>query len=914
MNFKKVANKYRPHPFWSWNDKLETEETKRQIHIMKNVGIGGFFMHARNGLMTEYMGDEWFDNVDSAIKEAKTLDMCPWAYDENGFPSGFASGKVNSLGVEYQQKLLRIEEGERHTDTTLCNSRGMHIYYEVKSNYVDLMNPKVTDAFIKEAYEPYYERFKDSIEGFFTDEPQMAFIGEIPWSFTLPAEYEKRYGEKIEPKLVELFMSVGDYKNTRVKYYKLITDLFSENYCKKIYNWCEERNLKLTGHLLLEEDFYYQTVPNGAIMPHYEYFHIPGMDWLGRNVFNCPAPLQVSSVAHQLGKKQIISENFACSGHNISFEEMRRITEWQMVRGVTLLCPHLEGYSLKGMRKRDYPPAMYYQQPWWNYYKDFVDAMSRIGMILSEGEVRYDVLVLHTITSGWTAYEPERNKDIDYYFDEFMKVINTLEGKHILFHLGDETIIERHAYVEDGKIVIGTQKYSTLVIPKHDIILEKTAELINEFKRAGGRIVYDCNEFNDNDIVDSADIAYTKRSFDGFDVLYFVNSTEKSIKAKIKQGSKIIDIKTGDVYGFDGNYDFAPFDSLLVIDDGEKQTEHEEKSLESIDISGEWKIKSFSKNTLTLDFCDYYFDGEMIEKGGYVLNITERAADLKRAVDLKCVFEFSAEYIADDMQLVIEAPELFDIKINGQNIKNEVQGYFCDKEFKTINISRYVKTGENTIELNTLFKQSEKIYKNRELAFKSPNDLNIFRYDMEIEPIYIIGSFSVRTDGSFNDLENNSVGFNGKFTICKPYEKINLCDIHKQGFPFFAGELTVEKTFSADNEQEYMIEFDKMGINAVEIYVNGEKKDTVIWNPTACKIGKLKTVNNTVTLKLVNNLRNMLGPHHIKSGERLAIGANAFFMEEGVWCQNLGYERSKNYGFVKTGLYSKNTLRCTKND
>ena len=217
MNFKNIPNKYRPIPFWSWNDKLETEETRRQIHIMNNAGIGGFFMHARNGLLSEYMGEEWFKNVGCAIEEAEKLDMYPWAYDENGFPSGFASGKVNSMGEEYQQKLLRIEEGEHHTDTTLCNSHGMHVYYEVKSNYVDLMNPRVTDAFIKEAYEPYYERFKDRIEGFFTDEPQMAFIGEIPWSFTIPKKYENRYGEKIEPKLVELFMNVGDYKNTRVK-------------------------------------------------------------------------------------------------------------------------------------------------------------------------------------------------------------------------------------------------------------------------------------------------------------------------------------------------------------------------------------------------------------------------------------------------------------------------------------------------------------------------------------------------------------------------------------------------------------------------------------------------------------------------------------------------------------------------
>ena len=51
---------YRPVPFWSWNDDLQPEELVRQIDEMKEKGIGGFFMHARGGLKTEYLGEDWF--------------------------------------------------------------------------------------------------------------------------------------------------------------------------------------------------------------------------------------------------------------------------------------------------------------------------------------------------------------------------------------------------------------------------------------------------------------------------------------------------------------------------------------------------------------------------------------------------------------------------------------------------------------------------------------------------------------------------------------------------------------------------------------------------------------------------------------------------------------------------------------
>ena len=66
MNIETVERKNRPIPFWSWNEKLNTDETARQVRLMGKAGIGGFFMHARGGLQTPYMGEEWHDNIRSA--------------------------------------------------------------------------------------------------------------------------------------------------------------------------------------------------------------------------------------------------------------------------------------------------------------------------------------------------------------------------------------------------------------------------------------------------------------------------------------------------------------------------------------------------------------------------------------------------------------------------------------------------------------------------------------------------------------------------------------------------------------------------------------------------------------------------------------------------------------------------------
>ena len=66
------AMNYRPVPFWSWNDKLEPEELRHQIREMHKAGIGGFFMHARGGLQTVYLSDEWMECVNACLDEEET--------------------------------------------------------------------------------------------------------------------------------------------------------------------------------------------------------------------------------------------------------------------------------------------------------------------------------------------------------------------------------------------------------------------------------------------------------------------------------------------------------------------------------------------------------------------------------------------------------------------------------------------------------------------------------------------------------------------------------------------------------------------------------------------------------------------------------------------------------------------------
>lgn len=881
-DFKNPPKKYRPIPFWSWNEKLDTEETKRQIEMMDRADIGGYFMHARGGLQTEYMGDEWFENITVGIEEAKERGMYAWAYDENGWPSGFANGKISGLGEEYQQKTLRMEVGEKHTERTICNIDGMHFYFEVNPFYVDNLDKKVVKRFIDEVYVPYYEKYGNEMEGFFTDEPQLTRTG-IPWSMVLPELYEKEYNRELLPDLIQLFKPVGEYKETRKRYYRLIAKTFSESFAKQVYDWCNEHNLKFTGHMLCEESMLSQAMSSGAVMPNYEYFHIPGMDWLGRDIADPLAQLQVVSAAMQTGKKQILSETFALCGHNVSFSELRRIYEWQMARGVNLLCQHLQGYSLRGIRKRDYPPAMYYQQPWWDEYKLFNDSMTRIGMLIAEGRPDCDTLLIHPQTSVWICFDADKNEGLADCEKKFKDTINVLERKHIQFHLGDETMMERHGRVDGNKLIIGEMEYTTVVLPPYIDFLDNTKQLLEKFKNNGGRII-NADEVAENPVTDNPEITYLKRKLDDFDMHYFVNSTDKYQKAEISVTGVKLDIMTGEETSFDKNYTFTPYDSLVVLDYRNGRFDFcDKKEFEKLNTDGEWEIVNHTGNAITLDVCDCYFDGELIGKDMSVSEIQGKACDLGRAVDVRCVFSADVAYVPDNICLVCETPEIFTYKINDTEIEFKDIGYFRDKSFRKSNISKYLKIGKNEIELLCSFKQSEETYDNVKKAVGFEVIRNKLTYDMEIENIYIVGDFSVKTDGEFEKLERNAVRYTGGFVIEKPKKVLQLQNIEQQGFPFFSGRISVKKVFNISNTNQKLV-LKLKGINAVDIKINDKTVSTEIWNNSEVDLsGHLSVGENIIELTIVNNLRNLLGPHHLEEGESYRVRPSSFFKGRSIW-------------------------------
>ena len=361
-----------------------------------------------------------------------------------------------------------------------------------------------------------------------------------------------------------------------------------------------------------------------------------------------------------------------------------------------------------------------------------------------------------------------------------------------------------------------------------------------------------------------------------------------------------MDIYTGDLQPFSGTYGFEPWGSLLLVEDQTAPAAQEEPPASLLRPEGDLRIVGAVENCLTLDRCDYYFDGVLQEKNGHVLNIAERANSLERPVQIHQEYVVRAEYVPEKMYLVCEKPENFQIVINGVPVEQKIAGQFLDYTFPKLDISGYLTVGENRICLDCNFSQSARFYENRRKAQIFESELNKLVYDMEIEAIYLLGDFSVGTPGIWTPLERSALRYQGEFILQKPRKTLSAENLEQQGYPFFCGKLCLEGSLDIQGENP-VLKFNRKGVNVIKVEIAGHEQTLLTQDllPLASFGQKGLT---TVRYTLINNLRNLLGPHHLPQGESHSVTPRQFFKEPCVWSNGAQPDWDENYCFVEYGI------------
>jgi hypothetical protein len=943
MNLEELKNPgvwYRPAPFWSWNDKLCEEELLRQIDEMYEKGYGGFFMHSRVGLVTEYLSEEWMRLVRSCAEHARKLGMLAWLYDEDRWPSGFAGGIVPLEKPEHRHKyltLLKKDQIKPEDEILKKIERDGEEFYVVKrvmklgdpwfngTCYVDLLSRETTEAFLRSTHERYKKScgdlFRVSIPGIFTDEPTYLRVHHpkeptLPWTERFPEEFLRRKGYDIRDHLEELFFNVKDYMKVRYDFFDVATSLFIENFTIPYAKWCEENGIFMTGHYMAEDTLRGQVEWIGAAMPHYEYMQIPGIDKLARHLEQVVTIKQVSSAAEQLGKKWVLCETFGTTGQHVSFLHRKWIADWQAVLGVTYINPHLSLYSMRGERKRDYPPNLFYQQPWWKNERFLSDYFARLNHIVTQGKREVKVLMIHPISSAWCVYS-KFDDEIDKFNELFDTITKELVANKIDFHFGDEMILSKHGRVKEAKLRVGEYEYEVVVLPPLLNLKSSTVELLNSLAENGGKVfvlkdfrygrffpervegkkgrieflkkarvfetledlIEELKPFFSVDVLDTktkenakAVIAQKRVLEDGSYLLFLANTDiDREVHCHLELKEKRKHTYAIDLFDFklvelkENEFVMFPASSVCIwVTDEEVPAEDEkvvstgvllEKEFDFETALNDFEVKMNSFNVLPVDRVEYFEAGGRVFRNEFVSKIWYEFYRLPDGTPFRVEYSFEVRKKPQKLFLVVECAENLDrITVNGREVRYERKSCIFNEEqnFLDVNFGKMEITDLVREGKNTVVLEGRK-----ENNITGPGCHTRVKdpenhRPTEVETIYLVGDFSL-----VNVDET-------RYVIDAPKVPDHR-DITRDGYPFYVGSFTLKKIFECkkDPGKRYFLKLNGVEAASVEVILNGKFLGVLFWRPFMIDItDALRNGKNELQLVLTNTLFNLIEANH----------------------------------------------------
>jgi hypothetical protein len=521
-SFRNPPVEFYPAVFWVWNDRMTPQKIREQLaemhdHRVLTVCILPEPPEFRpdtmgNQLDVDYLSDSYFERYKLAMDEVKKLGMKAWLYDEGGWPSGNACGRVLQSDPSLAAQTLITERrplkpGEvvglqsGAVSTFVENGHTLVICRVERSNFqVDHLNPAATRRFIELTHEGY-RRFMPEYLGSlipwaFTDEPAVPYFvpgKQMPWTDALPGLFRQEKGYDLIESLPLLLsnppLQTAAARRARIDFFEVWSRLFQQAYLLPIRDWCRKYGLLSGGHFGGDDETMGSaTYGYGHILRAMRGLDLPGVDTIWRQLFpgqhNHYFPRYAGSVARQQGLRRVLTESFAVYGNGLTLAEMKWLTDYQYVRGCNTLVMSAypagtEGHLMSGERPHFGPAS-----PLWRYQPVFQDYAARLGYVLSRGEGATDVALYFPVRDLWAA-APAQSTPEALANDE---VARTLEEHQVDFDFVDDDLLKPEAVV-NGVLHAGNMSYRTLVFSLARLMPDQSARSVAQFVRSGGTLI-----------------------------------------------------------------------------------------------------------------------------------------------------------------------------------------------------------------------------------------------------------------------------------------------------------------------------------------------------------------------------------------------------------------------------------------
>ncbi len=694
-NFISPAVAFAPVYIWVWNDVCTREIIDTQLAEMQNLGIRAFYILPEpkefrpdsmpTKLDPEYLSDEYFELCAYAFEKGKKLGMNCWIYDEGGWPSGSACGKVIKDHPEFAKQVLKVYEcnfsaGEIYKKTrpdiiaTFVNDCDMisegyifaedtvvteYVAEKENGTYPDLLNKNATEYFIEITHGKY--PIESNVTAVFTDEPKApanAFNDE------LAQKYEEKYGESILPHL-PLIMKKSDVTEENVyilhRWYDLCSQMFCENFLLPCKKWANDNGLEFTGHLDKDHD------PLGCInsgnnfnlMRALRCLDIPGIDVIWRQVYpdnqvskkddmngyNGFFPRYASSAAAHNGTKLAMAEILGVAGAAVSYDIVRFTVGYLAARGINIF--NLFNFPLgrKDAFLAQELPVFTENQPYYKHLNLFNRYMERLSYISSLGERICKTALYYPVCDIQGRFNA---KAVAKTFDEFGRA---LEDKAVDFDIIDDDVI-KSAEISGGCIRIGKAEYQHVIIPDGAFVPQEIQKVINEFIGNGGKVSYDVADAEPVIKINNSGLRATHRKTENAEIFCLFRESGDSVDYQVHlpdENGYLLNIENGKLQRFKAengilNITLAVGETAVVLlteetVDAEDIKEFKEKS----EISNQFK---FSKH-IELIFNENGFDNVMHKENATAVTLGDWSGVIGDSYSGSCVYETVFELSAD---------------------------------------------------------------------------------------------------------------------------------------------------------------------------------------------------------------------------------------------------------------------------
>lgn len=457
--------------FWAINDTPDSEKMKRQLEEMKALGFDGTVFQPRNYPgYPPYLGSGYCRILSEVILYAKELGLAFWIYDENGWPSGNADGRV--AGQFPQMRCRWLEYGDRGV---VCKER----------TGVNTLDRAAMAYFVEVTYDGYRRGLSEEawnyVTGFFSDEVGFldghgasVSLGGVPWCEEIDECFLKNHGQKASDSWHLLFTEEEGYEGYRSRYWEILAGILAESFYDPVNQWCARHGKRYTAHLKGEENLFFQVPYSGSAFRNLQCVNLPAVDALERYPGNHYFPRIVSSLSRQFSDGECLAEAIGGSGWGLTPEQFEDYVAWLAGCGITQYVFHLSQYRLNSEAVRDWPPSLPFHMNWKPVFKELLGRLKDQYCRTAGKEPR--LLLIAPVRGVMRDFHPvdamalnEHNGSgtpdtvsgrISLGFERFVEHCYRMGME---FDVTEERILEEYGRIEDGKLRIGHGEYEMAV-------------------------------------------------------------------------------------------------------------------------------------------------------------------------------------------------------------------------------------------------------------------------------------------------------------------------------------------------------------------------------------------------------------------------------------------------------------------